>query len=221
MAARKGSFTGRRWASTATSKASRRGGLGVDGLRRLHDRARRPPGPVRHFAQRFRLEEDDGRGQAQAELVVGAGAGVTVEIRPGEGEHDRRARLLLGSRAMEARALAPRAGRPARRRPGRRTPRSRSRGARARRAGRAQRSAVTRLPLRERGGAGVTMQIFMAQRAGAEAGPDVAAVGRVEVAPGVAEQARARRPAAAAQHLVVAEPRLGVLPVGVDARSPG
>src|SRR3989337_1642437 len=42
-----------------------------------------------------------------------------------------------------------------------------------------------------------------------------APLGRVEIAPGVAQQRRARRMTAAAQHLVVAEPRLRVLLVRV------
>src|SRR5262249_2950957 len=41
----------------------------------------------------------------------------------------------------------------------------------------------------------------------AKSGKDIAAVGAVEVAPGIAEQPAAGRPAAAAQHFVVAEPR--------------
>src|SRR5438874_2244907 len=54
------------------------------------------------------------------------------------------------------------------------------------------------------------------RRAGAEAGPNVASVWPVEVAPAVPDQARARGPTASAQYLVRAEPGFGVLPVRID-----
>src|SRR5260370_13722149 len=53
------------------------------------------------------------------------------------------------------------------------------------------------------------------QRAGAEAGEDVVAVGREEVAIGRAGDARTGGPAAASQHLACAEPGLRVVLVGI------
>src|SRR3990172_6047892 len=52
-------------------------------------------------------------------------------------------------------------------------------------------------------------------RAAAKTGEHIAPVGSVEIAPGVAQQRRARRMTAAAQHLVVAEPRLRVFLIRV------
>src|SRR5579864_1293398 len=54
------------------------------------------------------------------------------------------------------------------------------------------------------------------QCAGTKTGPDIAAVGPVEVSPCVAQQARARHPGAAAQHLVSAEPRLRIFSIRVN-----
>src|SRR5262249_39744451 len=51
--------------------------------------------------------------------------------------------------------------------------------------------------------------------AGPEAGEDVAAVRRVEIAPAVGDEPQRRREAAAAQDLVGSEPGLGVLVVGI------
>ncbi len=49
-----------------------------------------------------------------------------------------------------------------------------------------------------------------------EPGEDVSPVRRVEVAPGVAEHAAARGPAATAQDFMIAEPGLGVVFVWVE-----
>src|SRR4030042_5874125 len=56
-------------------------------------------------------------------------------------------------------------------------------------------------------------------RAGAEAGEDVVAVGRVEIAEGVAEQAGPRGPAASPQHFLLAERGGRGLRVGVELQS--
>src|SRR6266568_2182633 len=83
---------------------------------------------------------------------------------------------------------------------------------------RAQRAAVTPLPVRDRG-AGVTSRIRTSGPAGPEPGPDVTAIGRVEVPPGVAEQAGARDPAPVAEDLVGSEPRLRVVAVHVGGEA--
>src|SRR3990167_5760410 len=82
---------------------------------------------------------------------------------------------------------------------------------------RAHRTAVIRLPLRAPGEAGVISLIFICTLpgAGAKARPHVPTVRSVEVAPGVADQARTGRSAAASQDLVRAEPGLGILLVGI------
>src|SRR5439155_22174688 len=57
---------------------------------------------------------------------------------------------------------------------------------------------------------------MVSESAGAEAGPHVPPIGSVEVAPGVADEARPGGPAAAPQHLPGAKPGLGVLLVRID-----
>src|SRR6516225_9630264 len=77
--------------------------------------------------------------------------------------------------------------------------------------GRAERLAVARGSVMElRAGEPPALQF-----ARSEAGPDIAAARRVEVAPGVADQPSARGPAAAAQDFVGAKPGLGVFLVRV------
>src|SRR5437667_158850 len=84
---------------------------------------------------------------------------------------------------------------------------------------RAQRAAVTPLPVRDRGGAGVTSRILTSGPAGPEAGPHVAAIGRIEVPPRVTQQAGSRYPAAAPQDLVRPEPGLRVVAVHVGGEA--
>src|SRR5579875_2583639 len=87
---------------------------------------------------------------------------------------------------------------------------------------RAQRRAVTRLPVWVPVGAGVTREIRTASsldRAGAEAGPDIPALRREVVAPGVPDESRPGGPGAAAQDFALPEPRLGILPVRVGDES--
>src|SRR6266516_2364 len=55
--------------------------------------------------------------------------------------------------------------------------------------------------------------------AGPEASPDVPPLRPVEVAPGAADEARARGPAPAPQHLVRVKPRLGILFVRIHDKA--
>jgi hypothetical protein len=60
---------------------------------------------------------------------------------------------------------------------------------------------------------------LFSQRTGAEAGEYVVAVGREEIAIGWPGDARARRPAPAAQHLARAKPGLRIVLVGIGGKA--
>ena len=86
----------------------------------------------------------------------------------------------------------------------------------------AHRRAVILLPLLKRNGAGVTSWISTLEhyfRAGAKSCPNIATIRRIKVSPGVADKARRGRPAAAAQHLVGAEPRFRVFLIRIRDKS--
>src|SRR5215831_14066313 len=68
--------------------------------------------------------------------------------------------------------------------------------------------------------AGLLRERIALSGTGAEAGEDVAAVRRVEVAPAVGDEPRGGGEASAAQHLVGSEPGLGVLVVGIAHELP-
>src|SRR6185503_7363255 len=81
----------------------------------------------------------------------------------------------------------------------------------------AHRTAVTRLPERDSGNAGVTIPIFIqmdrkrqqciqnSDGAGPKPGPHIAAVGSIEVTISITNHSRPRRPTATSQDLVISE----------------
>ena len=148
MAARNGSFTGRRCASWHTSNARRRSGCGPGhGLRGLDDDAGLRAHALGQPGERLRLEDHHPAGQVERASDVRPVAGVAVEVGAGERDHERaRAGCARGNAPPRPRSCG-RAARPACRRPRRGSPAARPRcgPARAARAPSAARSRGCRL----------------------------------------------------------------------------